>query len=265
MPLTDARLATIIQPMNLDTTYQQPTSPVPTVPWSIRDIVFAILLAIAGIVALNLLALGINFVLKIPIRQNPDLLLLFVVAQDLIVIGAAWLFGIVKYHAPTEQIGLRSYSVPVGCTLSAFLLFASYIVRLIYGIIINALGVRIQPQEILMQLDVRGMGFILAFIVVAVVAPVAEEIFFRGFVYGGLRRRIGVASAMLVSTVFFTALHLSVGLFIPIFVLGLFLAWLYEYTGSLYPGMFLHAANNGLALILLLLLQLTGQLPLQGS
>lgn len=233
-------------------------------PWGTRDIVFAILLAAAGIVALNLLALGINVVLKIPIRENSDILLLFVFVQDLIVLGVAWLFGIAKYQARPEQIGLRGYSVPVGCTLSVLLLITSYIVRLVYGIIVNILGVRLQPQEILMQLDLRGVGFILAFVVVAIVAPVAEEVFFRGFLYGGLRKRIGVAGAIVASTIFFTALHLSAGLFIPIFVLGLFLAWLYEYTGSLYPGMFLHAANNGIALLLLLLLQSTGALPLQG-
>lgn len=265
MPLTDARLVPIIEPMDLDTTYQQPTSPVPTVPWGIRDIVFAILLAAAGIVALNLLALGVSLVLRIPVRQNPDVLLLFVVMQDVIIIGAAWLFGIVKYRARPEQIGLRGYSVPIGCTLSALLLFISYVVRFVYAVIINVLGIKVQPQEVLMQLDLHGEGFVLAFVVVAVFAPVAEEIFFRGFLYGGLRRRGGAASAMLVSSIFFTALHLSVGLFIPIFVLGLFLAWLYEHTGSLYPGIFLHAANNGLALLLLLLLQSTGQLPLPGD
>ncbi len=250
--------------MDLDVTHQPPTAPIPTVPWGTRDIVFAILLAAAGIVALNLLALGINVVLKIPIRENSDILLLFVFVQDLIVLGVAWLFGIAKYQARPEQIGLRGYSVPVGCTLSVLLLITSYIVRLVYGIIVNILGVRLQPQEILMQLDLRGVGFILAFVVVAIVAPVAEEVFFRGFLYGGLRKRIGVAGAIVASTIFFTALHLSAGLFIPIFVLGLFLAWLYEYTGSLYPGMFLHAANNGIALLLLLLLQSTGALPLQG-
>ncbi len=251
--------------MNLDTTYQQPTSPVPTVPWGIRDIVFAILFAAAGIVALNLLALGLFLIFKIPVRENPDALLLFVIVQDLIIVSAAWLFGIVKYNARPEQIGLRSYSVPMGCTLSALLLIMSYIVRLVYAVIINILGVKIQPQDILTQLDLRGAGFIFAFVVVAIVAPVAEEIFFRGFMYAGLRKSMGVVGAMLVSSVFFTALHLSVGLFIPIFALGLLLAWLYEYTGSLYPGILLHAANNGLALLLLLVLQSMGQLPVQGS
>ncbi len=260
MPLTPAQVVAIIPRMNLDTTYPQPTSPVPTVPWGIRDIVFAILLGAAGIVALNLLALCVSLILNVRIRQNPDVLMLFVVSQDLIVVGAAWLFGIVKYHARPDQIGLRPFSVPLGCTLGAFLLFVSYIVRIIYALIINVLGVKVAPQEVLMQLDLRGAGFILALIVVAVIAPVAEELFFRGFLYAGLRKRAGVVGAMLISSVFFTALHLSIGLFIPIFVLGLFLAWLYEYTGSLYPGIFLHAANNGIALAILFVLQSTGQL-----
>ncbi len=66
---------------------------------------------------------------------------------------------------------------------------------------------------------------------------------------------------MIVSTLFFSVLHLSLELFIPIFVLGIFLAWLYEYTGSLYPGIFLHAANNGLSLILYFVLQSSGLFP----
>ena len=98
----------------------------------------------------------------------------------------------------------------------------------------------------------------LTLIAVAVLAPIAEEIFFRGFLYGGLRRRMGALGAMLTSTLLFTALHFSLDAFIPIFVLGLFLAWLYERTGSLYPGMLLHAANNGLALVLLAILQMAG-------
>ncbi len=263
--MTNALLAAIIPGMNAETSYQQTPPPVPAVPWGIRDIIFAILVGAAGVVALNLLALGASIAFGLRLRQNPDLLLAFAVGQDLIVVGAAWLFGIIKYHAKPEQIGLRSFTMPMGCTFSALLLIASYVVRIVYALIINMLGIKVAPQEVLMQLDLHGEGFVLALLVVGVIVPIAEEIFFRGFLYGGLRKRAGVVGAMIVSTLFFTALHLSVGLFIPIFVLGLFLAYLYEYTGSLYPGILLHSANNAFALILLYLLQSTGQLQNLGS
>jgi len=77
-----------------------------------------------------------------------------------------------------------------------------------------------------------------------------------------LRARWGATGAMLISTLFFTALHFSIDAFIPILVLGLFLAWLYEKTGSLIPGIILHAANNGVAVIALFIVQALGiQLP----
>ena len=66
---------------------------------------------------------------------------------------------------------------------------------------------------------------------------------------------------MIFSAAFFTTLHLSIDLFVPIFILGLLLAWLYEITGSLYPGICLHAANNGIALLVLLILQATNLWP----
>ena len=66
---------------------------------------------------------------------------------------------------------------------------------------------------------------------------------------------------MLVSTLFFTGLHFTVELFIPIFVLGFFLVWLYEKTGSLYPGIFLHMANNMIAVLALAVVKASGIAP----
>ncbi len=247
--------------METNTVTLPPASSPPAAPWGGRDVVFAIILATVGIVALNLLALAASLALKISLKDNRDLVLGFVIVQDLVVVAAAWLFSVARYHVGWDRLGLRAYSVPVGCTLSILALGASYVIRLIYSLILMAFGVRAQPQQVLSYLDTRGAGFLLTFVAAAVVAPIAEEIFFRGFMYGGLRRRIGVIGAMLISTLLFTALHFSVDLFIPIFTLGLFLAWLYEYTGSLYPGIFLHAANNALSLLVLLVLQSSGQLP----
>jgi membrane protease YdiL (CAAX protease family) len=223
--------------------------------------VVAVVLAAAGILVLNLVLFGVGAYFQVPLRGNRDLLAVFLVAQDLIVVTTAWLFSIVRYHVSWDRLGLRPYPAAAGCALSVGLLLASYVVRIVYGLVAVALGMRLQQQEVLTRLDTQGIGFLLTLFVGAVIAPVAEEIFFRGFLYGGLRRRIGILGAMLVSSVFFTALHLSLELFVPIFVLGLFLAWLYEYTGSLYPGILLHASNNAISLILFFLLQSSGLLP----
>jgi membrane protease YdiL (CAAX protease family) len=84
-------------------------------------------------------------------------------------------------------------------------------------------------------------------VLVAVGAPFLEEIFFRGALYGALRQRFGTAAALIGSAGLFAILHPQLPLgFIPIFLLGLTFAFLYEWRQSLLPGIVMHAINNGL-------------------
>jgi membrane protease YdiL (CAAX protease family) len=228
------------------------------VPWTLRDLFWAIVIAAGGIVALNAAVLVLNGLLQISISQNNTALMLLVIVQDAIIVGAAWTFSVLRYRIGWEQVGLRRFDAAFGCLFSFALLGLSYFIRICYVVTAMALGWRLQPQEVIFRMDVSGWNFFLTFFSVAIVAPLTEEIFFRGFLYAGLRARLGVPSAMLISTLFFTTLHFSVDAFVPIFVLGVFLAWVYEKTGSLYPGILLHAANNGIALIVLALAQALG-------
>jgi len=238
----------------------QPSAP-PRVPWGVRDILFATLVSLGGIVVLNVLVIAVNWAMHSQVEKNGIALTLFVAVQDAIIVGAAMLFSLVRYRVNGESLGLRSFSTVLGCAMSAWLLIASYFVRLLYGVVAVAFGYRPSLQEVVTQLDTQGMGFVASFIAVAIIAPFAEELVFRGFIYGGLRSRFGVVVATMSSTLFFTALHFSIAQFIPLFVLGLFLAWLYEKTGSLYPGIILHATNNAISLLLLVLLRAIGNVP----
>lgn len=238
-----------------------PSTPPLPAPWGTRDLIFAILAAGAGILALNLLLLAVSLVVGGAIAKNGIVLAIFVAIQDLVIVSAAALFSVVRHRVGWDRLGLRRFDVPVGCGLVVALLIASYGIRFCYAALALLLGYRPALQDVLNRLDTEGVGLVLTFTAAAVIAPIAEEIFFRGFMYGGLRGRIGAVGAMLVSTIFFTALHFSIDQFIPIFFLGLFLAWLYEKTGSLYPGMLLHATNNAISLVLLAILRAAGTLP----
>jgi len=86
-------------------------------------------------------------------------------------------------------------------------------------------------------------------------APLLEETFFRGALYGALRRRWGIGAALLGSSAFFALLHPQLPLgFIPIALLGAGFAALYEWRQSLVPAMVAHALNNGLIFWMLNLL-----------
>jgi uncharacterized protein len=93
------------------------------------------------------------------------------------------------------------------------------------------------------------------FLLLSVSAPLVEETFFRGILYGALRRRYGVAAGVIFSAAIFASLHPQVPLgFLPIFVLGALLAGLYEWRRSLIPGMLFHGVHNGILFLLLTIL-----------
>ena len=87
-------------------------------------------------------------------------------------------------------------------------------------------------------------------VLLAFAAPLAEELFFRGFMFGVLRERIGVAGGALVTGVVFGLVHATgspiktLGVLV---ILGVLLCLLYVRTGSLLPCIALHALNNSLS------------------
>ena len=91
------------------------------------------------------------------------------------------------------------------------------------------------------------IGVVVAAVAFVVVAPVAEELFFRGLLFAALRGRLGPHWTPAVTGVIFGALHGEPRAFISLALLGIVLGVLYERTGSVVPGILLHAANNGLA------------------
>ena len=127
-----------------------------------------------------------------------------------------------------------------------------------YVIVAAQIAPLLQPdqQDVTRDLgvDESTVGLILAGFLIVVAAPLSEEIFFRGFMFAGLRRAISLWPAAAISAAFWGLLHLSGGNFgvaVQLTIFGLLLAWLYEHTGSLWPPIVAHAFNNALAFTLL--------------
>ena len=94
-----------------------------------------------------------------------------------------------------------------------------------------------------------------AILVVAlvIVAPIAEEVFFRGVVFNAWLREYGPTRALVGSAVLFGFIHGSVFLFLPIVALGIVLALVYRHTASLPAAIALHVGFNGITVTLVLL------------
>jgi membrane protease YdiL (CAAX protease family) len=100
------------------------------------------------------------------------------------------------------------------------------------------------------------------FFTLAIAAPVAEELLFRGYLFGKLRKKLPVWSVILVTALVFSALHLGVGsleklqwnVAVDTFILALGLGLLRHYTGSVWASMLVHIIKNSIAFFALFIL-----------
>lgn len=118
-----------------------------------------------------------------------------------------------------------------------------------------ALGLPLEPQPALRKFfEARELREILPFLAYAlVIAPVWEEIFFRGTLFPWLAARLPVHQAQWLSALAFGAVHLHGPTLIPLTVFGALLAGIYRTQGSLLPAILVHALFNANTCALLLL------------
>lgn len=105
------------------------------------------------------------------------------------------------------------------------------------------------PQQIPLQQSPGALVLALVGVSVIVLAPLAEEAFFRGFLFRGLRRWLRPGWAIVLSAAIFGVAHLIPLIMLPIFGLGILLASIVEARGSLFPSIFAHATFNAIGFI----------------
>ncbi len=120
-------------------------------------------------------------------------------------------------------------------------------VYLLFAALYSALVVEPHQKDI-----AEGFGALpVRILLIVVLAPISEEVCFRGMLFGGLREKLPRLGAALLSGLIFGGLHALTGVSAvpPLIVFGLLLALLYEKTGSILPGIVLHMLNNSIALL----------------
>jgi len=95
----------------------------------------------------------------------------------------------------------------------------------------------------------------LVVLAVVILAPSAEEVFFRGVVFNAWLREGGRRFAFIGSSALFAVIHLSLVSLLPIFLLGVALAWVYQRTGNLLAPIAMHATVNGISVAFALLVR----------
>ena len=118
--------------------------------------------------------------------------------------------------------------------------------------LLKRLGVsQTQLQDYTWVLKLAPPELALVVVAGAVLAPLAEETFFRGVIFGSYYRSKGPLVAYAISSIVFATLHFNIQAFLPLVAMGLILAFVYRVTGTLVPGIIAHGLNNGVAFLAL--------------
>jgi len=102
-----------------------------------------------------------------------------------------------------------------------------------------------------LQSQMNLLNFAIGFVSAAIISPIYEEIFYRGFLYRFFSSRYGVLSGMIISSIIFTVVHIPTFNTLPVnFASGLIFSWVYQKTGSVIPSILIHGIFNGIAVVL---------------
>ena len=154
---------------------------------------------------------------------------------------AAWLFSL---RTAGRKFALWGFRRP---TL-AFFWTIPLALAVVYAVsIVHELIVQPEQQDIISEFPRSALGVGLFILVAVVMAPLFEEIVFRGFLFRGFANSWGWKWGALASGVVFALAHLQLDIFVPLAVLGVALAWVYRRTGSLWTCIVMHALFNGIA------------------
>lgn len=219
------------------------------VPWRLRDLglagawVFAV-----GI--LTIIVLGIVFAVAEDVGDDVETAAILAsgLALEVAMLGAAAWFSVRRYSCGWRALGFRR-AVRGGWWVPVVVLVAVYLTLGTYLLIVELAGLGDLVPESTLPEDFFDNPAIVPLVGVLAVlaAPIAEETFFRGFLFAGLRVRWGTFWAALASGLVFAALHFSLGSIVPFTVIGMLLAWAYVFSGSLWTAIGVHFAFNSVS------------------
>lgn len=160
----------------------------------------------------------------------------------------------VLYKQPPEALGFRRFPVGQVFRLAIPSGIAFYLINVAVAVLINLFfpGRIDQSQTAIALLSMAGNQFELIMLLVffTTLVPVAEEIYFRAFIYPPLRQAMGRRVAIAFSAAMFALIHVNFWTFLPLFAGGLGFAWLYDRYRNIWFNIIAHMTWNIIVLVL---------------
>ncbi len=182
-------------------------------------------------------------------------LILTIVILDGIFLAVPAIFSLRRYNLGWEGLGFHGFDRDKFWK-AVIAAAAAWGAVIIYGLVLTLiLGEGAVPEQDVEDLFASKAVLPVVGIAVVLAAPLAEEVFFRGFVFSGLIRPLGLFGAFLVSGLLFAMFHVTgpdtAGLIIPFTPIGMLFAWLYYHTGTIWTSIVAHLVFNLVSFVLL--------------
>lgn len=181
---------------------------------------------------------------------TPTQIVVFGLATHLAALGALFLLYRNYRDHFQDPFSQRSLGWPKAFVIALYsflaLLPVLYPLTFAWSYLLEAMGVEPQPQDavlIFAQVDSLHLLLLMIFLTV-VVAPVSEEILFRGCLYRFIKAKTSIIAALVSTNLLFAFLHYNLLSFLPLLLLGIILAYVYEKSGDLKVPILLHGIFN---------------------
>jgi membrane protease YdiL (CAAX protease family) len=174
------------------------------------------------------------------------LFLVIIVIQNLIFISAIFLFK--NRDKLIQCLGINKFNILKAAKyiIGGFLVYFSLTFLITYfNLNIPGFG---EQQDYLQYFGQDKYSIIISIVSVAIVAPIIEELFFRGFIFNSLQKVYSPNLTNLVASLIFACIHLQFNVIIPLFILGYIIGHIRIKTNSVIPCITFHIINNSLAL-----------------
>ena len=166
---------------------------------------------------------------------------------------------LVKQKTTREELGLRGLPTWTDLLLAPIGFVVTVVLSMALTAVMMALFPSIDWQQVQQVGYDRGSlykigDFLLAFSCLVVLAPICEEIIFRGWLYGKLRFRMPAVPAILITSVLFGIMHGQWNVGVTVFAMSIGMCVMRELTGTIWGGVLLHMIKNGIAFYFLFII-----------
>lgn len=187
------------------------------------------------------------------ISGQPVTIIWGLVASSIIQLGLMWLY--LRRSARMTSVGLNDFGrmrFAHATGLAVLLVIAAMVFNFVYATyLIPGIGMQDEMAKILSAIPPTPLNITLLIFAIAIMAPIVEEVLFRGFLQNALAKYVPFWAAILLSSFLFAVVHLQPYAILGLMSLSLAFGYLYHRTGSLRTNIILHMANNAFALLVM--------------